>query len=147
MDAVSDVTGVPTSFSATWDGARAMETWNFKIGSEFMDAFGRPNSSSGPPCERNAKGTVVQALHMMHAKKLHEKITHGEGRAKKLAESKKTPAQIGGEIFLAALNRVPTMQEQAVIAAYFEKNKDNREAATQDLVWAVLNSAEFLFNH
>ena len=147
MDAVSDVTGVPTCFTATWNGARAMETWNFKIGSEFMDAFGRPNSSSDPPCERNTKGTVVQALHMMHAKKLHEKITHGEGRAKKLADSKKTPAQIGGEIFLAALNRVPTMQEQAVISAYFEKNKDNREAATQDLVWAVLNSAEFLFNH
>jgi len=147
MDAVSDVTGVPASFSATWNGARAMETWNFKIGSEFMDAFGRPNSSSDPPCERNVKGTVVQALHMMHAKQLHEKIIHTKGRVKKLADSEKTPAQIGEEIFLIAFNRLPLEQEQSVIAAYFEKNKDNREAATQDLVWAVLNSAEFLFNH
>ena len=62
MDAIGDVTGVPSSFSATWPGARAVETWNFKISSEFLDAFGRPNSSSDPPCERNTKGTIVQSL-------------------------------------------------------------------------------------
>ena len=62
MDAIGDVTGVPSSFSATWPGARAVETWNFKISSEFLDAFGRPNSSSDPPCERNTSGTIVQAL-------------------------------------------------------------------------------------
>ena len=147
MDAVNDVTGTPSNFSATWNGARAMETWNFKIGSEFMDAFGRPNSSSDPPCERNSKGTIVQALHLMHAKTLHEKIIHKEGRIKKLAESKKTPVQIGEEIYLVAFGRMPTDQEKAIILKYFKSNKEDREAAAQDLVWAVINSAEFLFNH
>jgi len=147
LDAVGDVTGVPTSFSATWNGARALETWNFKIGSEFLDAFGRPNSSSDPPCERNTKGTVVQALHMMHSEILHTKITHADGRAAKLTAGDQTPAEIAEEVFLVALNRRPTATETKEITTYFEKKKDDRAGAVQDLLWAVLNTAEFLFNH
>ena len=147
LDAVGDVTGVPTSFSATWSGARALETWNFKIGSEFLDAFGRPNSSSDPPCERNTKGTVVQALHMMHSEILHTKITHAAGRAAKLTAGDHTPVEIAEEVFLVALNRRPTANETKEITAYFEKKKDDRAGAVQDLLWAVLNTAEFLFNH
>ena len=147
LDAISDVTGVPESFSATWSGARAMETWNFKIGSEFMDAFGRPNSSSDPPCERDAKGTIVQSLHLMHAEKLNSKITHEKGLARKLAEGKQTPAEIAQTIYLAALSRRPTEKEGAVVAAYFQKHKDNRRAAVEDFLWALINSAEFVLNH
>jgi hypothetical protein len=147
LDAISDVTGVPESFSATWSGARAMETWNFKISSEFMDAFGRPNSSSDPPCERNTKGTIVQSLHLMHAEKLNSKITHEKGLARKLAEGKQTPAGIAQTIYLAALSRRPTEKEGAVVAAYFQKHKDNRRAAVEDFLWALINSAEFVLNH
>ena len=147
LDAVSDVTGVPESFSATWPGARAMETWTYKIGSEFLDAFGRPNSSSDPPCERNAKGTIVQSLHMMHAEKLNSKIIHEKGLARQLADGKQTPAEIAQTIYLAALSRRPTEKENAVVASYFQKHKDNRRAAVEDFLWALINSAEFVLNH
>ena len=147
LDAVSDVTGVPESFSATWPGARAMETWTYKIGSEFLDAFGRPNSSSDPPCERDTKGAIVQALHLMHAEKLNSKITHEKGLARKLADGKQTPSEIARTIYLAALSRRPTEKEGAVVAAYFEKHKEDRRAAVEDLLWAVINSAEFVLNH
>jgi len=147
MDAVSDVTGVPEVFSATWPSARAMETWNFKISSEFMDAFGRPNSSSDPPCERNTKGTVVQSLHLMHAEKLNSKIVHEKGLARRLADGKETPLKIAETIYLTALSRFPTEQEEKVVAVYFEKHKGNRRAAVEDLLWAVFNSAEFILNH
>lgn len=147
LDAVSDVTGVPESFSATWPGARAMETWTYKIGSEFLDAFGRPNSSSDPPCERNAKGTIVQSLHMMHAEKLNSKIIHEKGLARRLADGKQTSAEIAESVYIAALSRHPTEKEGAVVAAYFEKYKDDRRAAVEDLLWAIINSAEFVFQH
>ena len=126
---------------------RALETWNFKIGSEFLDAFGRPNSSSDPPCERNTKGTVVQALHMMHSEILHTKITHADGRAAKLTAGDQTPAEIAEEVFLVALNRRPTASESKEITTYFDRKKNDRAGAVQDLLWAVLNTAEFLFNH
>jgi hypothetical protein len=147
LDAVSDVTGVPETYQATWPGARAIETWNFKITSEFMDAFGRPNSSSDPPCERNAKGNVVQSLHLMHSEKLTALIANGKGRAHGLAASKQPPAAIAEELYLAAFSRRPSEKEKAAVAAYFEKHKNNRQAATEDLMWAIINSAEFIMNH
>ena len=147
LDAVSDVTGVPETYSATWPGARAMETWNFKISSEFMDAFGRPNSSSDPPCERNIKGTIVQSLHMMHSEKLNSKITHDKGLASRLAGSKKTPVEMADEVYLAAYSRRPTDKERELIVNFFKEHKDGRRAAVEDFVWAIINSAEFVLNH
>jgi len=147
LDAVCDVTGVPESFSATWPGARALETWNFKIGSEFLDAFGRPNSSSDPPCERNTSPTIVQALHMMHAEKLSSKLTNDKGRARTLAAGKKPIDQIADEVYLAALSRRPTAKERALVAKFYADHPDGRQAATEDFLWVILNSAEFMFNH
>ena len=122
-----------------------METWTYKIGSEFLDAFGRPNSSSDPPCERNAKGTIVQSLHMMHAEKLNSKITHEKGLARQLADGKQTSDEITETIYLAAFSRRPTEEEKKLVNAYLKK--DNRQAAIEDLLWAVINSAEFVLNH
>jgi WD40 repeat protein len=156
MDAINDVTGVPSSFAATWPGARAIETWNFKISSEFLDAFGRPNSSSDPPCERNTSGTIVQALHLMHGDGLQKKITHAKGRARRLADSKKTVAEIADEVYLAALSRRPTKNETVFVEKFYqghnnakdaEDGENNRRTATEDFIWAIINSAEFVFNH
>ena len=147
LDAVSDVTGFPETYQATWPGARAMETWNYKITSEFMDAFGRPNSSSDPPCERNARGNVVQSLHLMHSEKLSSWISNEKGRARELATGKLLPADIAEELYLAAFSRRPNEKEKTAMNAYFEKDKNNRQAATEDLMWAIINSAEFIMNH
>ena len=73
--------------------------------------------------------------------------SHADGRAAKLTAGDHTPAEIAEEVFLVALNRRPTANETKEITAYFEKKKDDRAGAVQDLLWAVLNTAEFLFNH
>src|SRR5262249_8602003 len=51
-DAVADLTGVPDDFPGMPPGSRAMQAWSYKIESQTMDAFGRPNPSSDTPCER-----------------------------------------------------------------------------------------------
>src|SRR4029079_8509659 len=80
LDAVDDVTGVPEEFNGVPPGARAMQTWSYKISSHFLDAFGRPNSSSDCPCERDVRPSVVQSLHMMNAKDLQSKLASHDGR-------------------------------------------------------------------
>src|SRR5439155_15786834 len=111
LDAVCDVTGLPETFQGLPPGTRALETWNHKLESEFLDAFGRPNSSAECPCERDAKPSVVQALHLMNSNKLQAKIASSEGRAKKLAESKLSEKEIIKELYLAAYNRYPVEEE------------------------------------
>ncbi|WP_256200147.1 DUF1553 domain-containing protein [Verrucomicrobium spinosum] len=60
LDAVSDVTQTSETFTSTPAGTLAKQTWNHKLQSEFMDAFGRPNASAECPCERDARPSVFK---------------------------------------------------------------------------------------
>jgi len=147
LDAVSDVTGVPERFEGCPPGTRAVQTWTFKIGSHFLDAFGRPNASSDPPCERDARSSVGQALHLMNSQALQAKLADESGRVKQLAGSEKSPADIVRELYLAAFSRLPTDDELGRAVGRFSGETPNRQEATEDVLWALLNSPEFVFNH
>jgi len=144
LDAVSDVTGVPEQFNATPPGTRAMAVWTVRSPSVFLDSFGRPDPNQDPPCERTADTTVVQALHLMNAPNLHRKVTADDGRAAKLAASKLSVPELVEEVYLLAYCRPPTAEEKAYAARRFEKAP--RRQATEDLLWALMNSPEFVFN-
>jgi WD40 repeat protein/mono/diheme cytochrome c family protein len=149
LDAVNDLTGIGDDFNGCPPGTRAIQTWSYKVSSQFMDAFGRPNSSSDCPCERDMKTSVVQALHLMNSRRLHEKLANREGRLWALANSTRTPADIVVELYLAAFSRLPTMPELEAATAVFPEGASAavRQNATEDVLWALLNSAEFVFNH
>lgn len=147
LDAVNDVTLAEDEFNGCPPGTRAIQTWSYKVRSHFMDAFSRPNSSSDCPCERDARTSVVQSLHMMNSKALQTKLASATGRVKKLADSPSAPDQIVTELYLAALSRFPTESELATAAAAFAGEKPNRQQAAEDVLWALLNTPEFVFNH
>jgi hypothetical protein len=147
MDAVADVTGTRASFQGLPSGARAKEAWNYKINSEFLDAFGRPNSSSDCPCERDTRPSVVQALHLMNSNDLQNRIAHAEGRAKKLASGESSTKEIISELYLAVFSRTPTSEEISIASRAFASPEATRQTATEDVLWALMNSAEFVFNH
>ena len=145
LDAVTDVTGTPEKFDAVPPGSRAVEAWTVRFDSKFLDSFGRPDPNSDPPCERTTDTTVVQALHLMNAPGLANKITAETGRAAKLAAGKSTPAEIVEELYLLAYCRKPTAEESAACTARFAKPGATRKLATEDLLWALINTPEFAF--
>jgi hypothetical protein len=122
-----------------------MEIWTHRVNSLFLDAFGRPDPNQDPPCERTPDTTVVQALHLMNAPNLHAKVTSEQGRCAKLAASDKTPRQIVQEIYLLAYNRLPANEELQIGEQVFADSQGNRRQATEDLLWALLNTPEFMF--
>jgi hypothetical protein len=147
LDAVCDVTGVPSSFPAMPPDTRATQIWTHRIDSLFLDSFGRPNENQDPPCERMPDTTVVQTLHMMNAPAIHAKITSDQGRAAKLAAGDKSPAEIIEELYLAAYARRPTSEErEALLPLYAEEGADRRRT-TEDILWALMNTPEFLFKN
>jgi len=85
---------------------RAVQTWNNKLESNFLDAFGRPNSSADCPCDRDRGTSVVQMLHLMNSTQLQAKIESDTGRAAQLAKSDRTPDDIVGELYLLALRAI-----------------------------------------
>ncbi|HUR54353.1 MAG TPA: DUF1549 and DUF1553 domain-containing protein, partial [Gemmataceae bacterium] len=146
LDMVSDVTGVPETFEAMPPGSRAIEVWTARSQSAFLDSFGRPDPNQDPPCERTPDTTVVQALHLMNAPNLHRKVTSDAGRCAELAKSAKTPREIVEELYLLAYCRLPGDAERAAAVKRFEKPGADRRKATEDLLWALINTPEFVFN-
>ncbi len=148
-DAMDDITGVPTKYPGMPVGSRAVQAWTYKIESRTMDAFGRPNSSSDCPCERNLKPSIGQSLHLMNSEMLQQKLASKEpsSRLQALAAGTAAPREIVHELYLACYTRPPTEEELTVATAAFTEDPASRRPAIEDLLWALLNSAEFVFNH
>jgi hypothetical protein len=83
----------------------------------------------------------------MNANDMQRKISSGDGRAKKLADSKLTPKEIVNELYLAAYSRPPVEEESNIAVTVFSAKGATRRTATEDVMWALINSAEFVFNH
>ena len=145
LDAISDVTDVPDDFAAAPPRSRATAIWTTRVPSLFLDTFGRPDPNQDPPCERTSDTAVVQALHLMNAPGVHEKLASGEGRVAALAKGDKTPQAIIGEIYLLAYSRHPSDEEASVCETLFQEVGPDRRAGVEDILWALLNSPEFVF--
>lgn len=145
LDSVSQITGTAENFSAMPAGSQAKEIWTHRIDSLFLDAFGRPDPNQDPPFERTTSPTVVQTLHLMNSENLFRKVTSDTGRAAQLAASDKPPKEIVDDLYLSIYARFPTTDEAKFGASLFEKEGISRRQATEDLMWALLNTPEFVF--
>lgn len=147
LDSVCQITGVEESFAAMPPGATARQLWSHRIDSLFLDAFGRPDPNQDPPCERVPDTTVVQALHLMNSQSLYDKVTSDAGLAAELAASDRTSEGILEELYLAVYSRYPTDAEREAAGRFLEEQQGSRRKAVQDLLWAMLNTPEFVFKH
>jgi hypothetical protein len=145
LDAASDITGIPETFAAAPPGTRAVELWTVRTQSIFLDSFGRQDPNQDPPCERTSDTSVVQALHLMNSPRLHQKVTSDTGRAAKLAASTLSPREIVDELYLLVYCRYPDEDERAFALRVFAEG--NRRQAAEDLLWALLNTPEFVFKN
>ena len=80
----------------------------------------------------------------MNAPGVHKKIVSDSGRAAKLAAGKLTPAEVVEELYLLVYCRLPSEVERGIGQRVFERAASRREA-TEDLLWALLNTPEFVF--
>lgn len=147
LDAVVDLTGLPEKFQGLPKGSRATQQWNHKMSSDFLDAFGRPDSSADCPCERDRSSSVVQALHLMNSDQFQAKLANAGGWAAELAKSDSTDSEIVENLYLTTLARHPEADESKIALAYFQTEGITRQAAIEDLLWSLVNSAAFVFNH
>jgi hypothetical protein len=151
LDAICAATDVPEEFNGWPAGYRAIQIWDNRLPSYFFQAFGRPQRVSVCDCERGTEPSVAQALHMMNAPETVAKLTHRDGRAAKLAASDLLPPMIIEELYLTALSRRPSAEEtRLMLSAFAADNPDDQAArreAVEDILWALLNTKEFIYNH
>lgn len=146
LDAISQVTGVPEKFNGWPVGARAIEVWDNRMPSYFFRIFGRPSRTTVCACERGDAPTIAQALHLMNSPELGQKIRHRHGRARQLAAADLTDQEVIEAIYLTTLSRPPTKAELETMLELFQAGIERR-TAIEDLLWTLMNTKEFLFNH
>ena len=146
LDAVDQVCGTRTGFSKMSKQARAVDLPHEGFGSYFLDVFDRPPRSSACECARSNAANLSSVLHLTNSPEINDKIASGNGRVAKLIQTKATPEKAVEEIYLAAFSRLPAAEEKGKALAYLRDKKDLR-GGLEDLVWALLNTREFIFNH
>ncbi len=161
LDSIDALTGAPTRFDGQLEGTRAVQLPDEKANrsSYFLTVFGRPEMDSACECERASGASLAQTLHLLNAKSIQEKLGNNEGRAAELAgNSERLDGDKIRELYLCAFSREPAEGELELARQYLEgKTTASREAggdegkarreAYEDLVWALMNTKEFLFNH
>lgn len=164
LDAINLVSNSKDSFQNQPDGVRA--TWlpddKFNNDSFFLTVFGRPEMDSACECERVADANLAQSLHLINSDTIQNKLSHGEGRAAKLAKATSRPDKDRlNELYLYALSRKPSEKEIKTATDHLQRKRERakekaddeltpekaEQEAFEDILWAIVNTKEFLFNH
>lgn len=148
LDSINQVTATRTAFSGVPTGTRAIQLPDNGFNSYFLTVFGRPESSSACECERSGDANLAQSLHLLNSSEIQGKLTAGDGRAAKLASDKdRDDTNRLTELYIAAFSRRPLPAEIEIAKSHIKKHSNDPKRAYEDIVWALINTKEFLFNH
>jgi hypothetical protein len=149
-DAVNQVTDSPSSFGGLPQDKhapkRAIMLPDESFSSYFLDVFGRPQRISACECERVSEANLAQALHLLNSDEIQGKVGRPGGRAEMLAKDTRPDAEKIDELFQWAFARKPTEEQRNTALEHVSKNAANKKIAYENILWALLNTKEFIFN-
>jgi hypothetical protein len=142
-DAIAQATGVPDEYPGQPEGTRAVQLLDSQTASYALDVFGRCPRETVCESPSQTGGGLSQALHLINGPTINAKLKRA--LAGRLAETS-ADAEIITTLYLSTLSRYPEPGElnhwQKLLASSPE-----RPETFEDLLWALLNSREFAYNH
>lgn len=149
LDVLNDALGSAEEFGSDAPaGARAIEVATNRVSSPYaarlFRVFGRPSRTTTCDCERPSGPSLPQALFLMTDEALLEKLN--TGRLARLVASDRSDSEIVDELFLSSLSRWPTAAEKSAALGRVSATAD-RGVGLADLLWALINTREFVVNH
>jgi uncharacterized protein DUF1553/uncharacterized protein DUF1549 len=156
---------IPEPFTYIPRELRTITLADGSISSSLLETFGRAARDSGLLLERNEDTTYSQRLFMLNSPLILWKVSNSQKMKNILKQAKWNPKKIVNGIYLLILSRYASQDEfQTIVATYNEifpeskaKNKSKRKQKKKrgkniyqmasGLVWTLVNSKEFLFQH
>ncbi len=142
-----ELTGYPSGFRVTQVPGARLETKRGKRGGgidKLLEIFGKPARLLSCECERSGEATMSQAFQMISGPNLADLIRRKDNRLTRDLEAGEPDARILDSLYWSLLTRPPTRAETEGILNHFRSGSERR-AVYEDLLWALMNSKEFLF--
>ena len=144
LDMLNQATGAKEQFGSFPERAKAVQAAT-PIGSSFLEAFGQSHRDFLADIDPKLEPNLVQTLMMINSpyvdNKVKSVITVGA-----VLDHSETDEDLVRNLYLRTFSREPTAAELAGAVPLMQQAKDKREGA-QDLLWALVTSREFFFNH
>ena len=160
-DAIADVTRMRDRYTeiALNDGSsektgeygretRALQLADSAVKSYFLSTFGRNQREITCECERSNQPSLVQVLHLTNGDGINTKLASPDGRVAAWLREGRSDPEIVDAAWWLCLSRGPTGAERSgALGALTGLDGDRRREAVEDLMWSLLTSREFLFQH
>jgi hypothetical protein len=154
IDAVNKVTGtsdlytspIPEPYTFIPENKPAIALPDGSITSAFLELFGHPARATGMDNERVNRPSPAQRMHLLNSSHIQRKLQECPALRPVMDPARK-PQQIAEDLYLAVLSRFPTPDEMKKVDAYAKTGVAKGREAWVDLVWALVNSDEFLYRH
>jgi len=144
LDSLAAITETPSDFNEMPRGFRAVQLYEGgNRANYFLKTFGTAARDSVNASETRLEPTLAQALHLVNGSTVEQKLARSPVIADMLKAGRK-PAEIIEELFIRALARKPgesEMKKMMEVAGHGDR------AGYEDVLWALVNSTEFAFDH
>jgi len=160
LDAIDGLTGMPTNFPDLPPGTRAtsLPDNSYNRTTALLKVFGRPEGLSVCECERVDSASLAQSLHLLNSADIKGKLAGANGRAERLVKSGGTEADKIRSLYFTAFSRPPSTEESKQAEEYLARPLTDtkgepvdplkaKRISLEDLIWALMNAKEFLYNH
>ena len=144
LDSLVQATGIPEPFGGVPGGFRAAQLPDAAVDNSFLNLFGKPQRMDACECERDNNSNMLQALHFINGKSILGRVQNPAARPAQLMAQKLPDDQLVAELYLWSLARHPSAEETKVSLEFIKSYGEKRSEAVQDLMWALLNSKDFL---
>ncbi len=174
LDAICNVTGVPEKFEIMNDytigvpkgfvdlpaGTRAVQlpvndivtlinTSSKYVRYEshpFLRAFGQPTRTQTCECDREQKFGRKQALELIIGEMVSTRLARKDNRLGQMLAKTGSDTEILNALYLRALSRSPSENTMKALLKHVATTTEKRQA-WEDILWTILNSQEFIYQH
>lgn len=138
---------IPEPFTFIPKEQRTIALADGSINSPFLELFGRPARDTGLESERDSRSTNAQRLYLLNSSRVQEKIEKSQRLRRVARAARGSRPRLIRSLYLMVLSREPTPDELAVAEEYLQGRGQRRQQEAHDLIWALINTKEFLYRH
>ena len=146
LDSIDQVTATQSKFANLPEGTRALQLPDNSFDTYFLTVFGKPKAASACECERSDDANLAQALHLLNSPEVQAKLIAKDGRVETLAADTRGHQERVTDLYHAVFARPPREDEMALVMRHMQIAENDKQGY-EDLLWALINTKEFLFNH